>query len=154
MQYPGTWKEPGEDTREFREEGGNTDGGMRGRTGEKDRRPPPCFFSFRITTLIRREAMEQKPGFIRNNEEWIVWLLAEEFGGLVTPPALSARIGLPLDFLHDNLLYLERTGMIGLDRDAGKKYPDEIAVIRLAPEGQTLFEELKQRPGIGDDLFG
>lgn len=100
------------------------------------------------------EAMEQKPGFIRNNEEWIVWLLAEEFGGSVTPPALSARIGLPLDFLHDNLLYLERTGMIGLDRDAGKKYPDEIAAIRLAPEGQTLFEELKQRPGIGDDLFG
>jgi hypothetical protein len=100
------------------------------------------------------DAMEQKPGFIRNNEEWIVWLLAEEFRGSVSPPALSARIGLPLDFLHDNLLYLERTGMIILDRDAAKKYPEEIAVIRLASEGQTLFEELKQRPGIGDDLFG
>jgi hypothetical protein len=98
--------------------------------------------------------MEQKPGFIRNNEEWIVWLLAGEFGGSVTPPALSERIGLPLDFLHDNLLYLERTGMITLDRDAGKKYPEEIAAIRLAPEGQTLFEELKQRPEVGDDLFG
>ena len=98
--------------------------------------------------------MEQKPGFIRNNEEWIVWLLADVFGGSVTPPALSERIGLPLDFLHDNLLYLERTGMITLDRDPGKKYPEEIAVIRLAPEGQTLFEELKQRPEVGDDLFG
>jgi hypothetical protein len=98
--------------------------------------------------------MEQKPGFIRNNEEWIVWLLAGEFGRPVTPQALSERIGLPLDFLHDNLLYLERTGLITLDRDAGKKYPEEIAAIRLAPEGQTLFEELKQRPEVGDDLFG
>jgi len=98
--------------------------------------------------------MEQKPGFIRNNEEWIVWLLAEVFGGSVTPSELSERIDLPLDFLHDNLLYLERTGMITLDRNAGKKYPEEIAAIRLAPEGQTLYEELKQRPEIGDDLFG
>ena len=98
--------------------------------------------------------MEQKPLFIRNNEEWIIWLLAGEFGGSVTPLALSARIGLPLDFLHDNLLYLERTGMIGIDRDPGKKYPEEIASIRLAPDGETLFEELKQRPEMGDDLFG
>ncbi|NYT07724.1 MAG: hypothetical protein GKC05_05670 [Methanomicrobiales archaeon] len=98
--------------------------------------------------------MEQKPGFIRNNEEWIIWLLAGEFGGSVTPGTLSARIGLPIDFLHDNLLYLERMGLIGLDRDPGKKYPEEIALIRLAREGQSLFEELKERPEIGDDLFG
>ncbi len=98
--------------------------------------------------------MEEKPGFIRNNEEWIVWLLAGEFGGLVTPRELSERIKIPVDFLHDNLLYLERVGLIGLDRDPGKKYPDEITAIRLAREGQNLYEELKQRPEIGDDLFG
>lgn len=98
--------------------------------------------------------MEGKPGFIRNNEEWIVWLLAGEFRGSVSPRELSARIGLPIDFLHDNLLYLERMGLIALDRDPGKKYPDEITAIRLACDGEILVEELKQRPEIGDDLFG
>ena len=98
--------------------------------------------------------MKGKPGYIRNNEEWIVWLLAGEFGGSVRPRELSARIGLPLDFLHDNLLYLERVGLIGLDRDPGKKYPEEIAAIRLTRDGEMLYEELKQRPELGDDLFG
>jgi hypothetical protein len=98
--------------------------------------------------------MDQKPGFIRNNEEWIIWLLAGEFRGAAKPRELSVRTGLPLDILHDNVLYLERMGMIRLDRDPGKKYPEEIAMIRLGREGQILVEELEMRPDIDDDLFG
>jgi hypothetical protein len=97
--------------------------------------------------------MEPKPGFIRNNEEWIIWLLAGEFRNSATPGEITARIDIPLDILHDNLLYLERMGYIGLDRDPGKRYPEEIAAIRIAPDGQILAEELRQRLEIGDDLF-
>jgi hypothetical protein len=98
--------------------------------------------------------MEKKPGFIRNNEEWIVWLLAEEFGGSATPAELVSRTTLPLDIIHDNFLYLERIRILSIDRDPAKQYPEEITRVKLIGEGLKLYEDLKQRPDIGeDDLF-
>lgn len=96
-------------------------------------------------------AMEKKPAFVRNNEEWIVWLLAGEFGMTATPAKLTARTMLPLDIIHDNFLYLERVGLLSIERNPAKQYPEEIARVRLTGEGLRLYEDLKQRPDIGDD---
>ena len=94
--------------------------------------------------------MHAPPNFIRNNEEWIVWLLGSEFSGSATPRALSSRTGLPLDNIHDNFLYMERVGLLSIDRDPGKKYPDEIAKVSMTDSSRRLCEELKQRPDPGD----
>jgi hypothetical protein len=94
--------------------------------------------------------MQASPTFLRNNEEWIVWLLDEEFSGSATPLALSSRTGLPLDTIHDNFLYMERVGLLSIDRNPGKKYPEEIAKVSLTDTGRTLCEELKKRPDPGD----
>ena len=94
--------------------------------------------------------MQAPPNFIRNNEEWIIWLLAGEFSGSATPRALSDRTGLPLDNIHDNFLYMERVGLLSVERDPVKKYPDEIAKVSLTETSRTLFEEMKQRPDPGD----
>jgi hypothetical protein len=90
---------------------------------------------------------------LRNNEEWIVWLLAGEFGGSSTPEILSRSIGLPLDQLHDNLLYLERVRLLSLERDPTLHYPFELLRATITDEGRIMYEELKERPDIGDDLF-
>jgi hypothetical protein len=94
--------------------------------------------------------MQAPPNFIRNNEEWIVWLLDREYSGSATPPALSSRTGLPVDNIHDNFLYMERVGLLSLERDPEKKYPDEIATVSLTKAGRRLCEEIKQRPDPGD----
>jgi len=94
--------------------------------------------------------MQAPPNFIRNNEEWIIWLLAGEFFGSATPQVLSDRTGLPLDNIHDNFLYMERVGLLSIERDPVKKYPDEIAKVSLTETSHKLFEEMKQRPDPGD----
>jgi hypothetical protein len=94
--------------------------------------------------------MQSPPNFIRNNEEWIVWLLDREFSGSATPRVLSSRTELPLDIIHDNFLYMERVGLLSVERDPNKKYPDEIAKVTLTDTSRTLCEELKRRPDPGD----
>jgi hypothetical protein len=107
--------------------------------------------SFTVPCIPELASMEKKPAFVRNNEEWIVWLLAGEFGTAATPAELVTRTTLPLDIIHDNFLYLERVGILSIDRDPAKQYPDEIALVRLTSEGLKLYEDLKLRPDIGDD---
>jgi hypothetical protein len=94
--------------------------------------------------------MQTPPNFIRNNEEWILWLLDGEFFGSATPLALSSRTGLPLDTIHDNFLYMERVGLLSIERTPGKKYPEEIAKVSLTDTSRKLCEELKIRPDPGD----
>jgi hypothetical protein len=95
----------------------------------------------------------ERPRFLRNNEEWIVWLLAGELGESATPETLSLKTALPLDQLHDNLLYLERVKILSLDRDPGRHYPQELTRVTITKEGRMMFEELNERPDIGDDFF-
>jgi hypothetical protein len=95
----------------------------------------------------------ERPGFLRNNEEWIVWLLSGEEQGSMTPESLAEKMSLPLDQLHDNLLYLERVRVLSLDRDPSRRYPHELSRVTLADEGRILSEELRSRPDLGDDLF-
>jgi hypothetical protein len=109
--------------------------------------------AFLVSAVDDRDNME-RPGFLRNNEEWIIWLLAGEKGGSSTPEALAEQTTLPLDQLHDNLLYLERVKIVSLERDDRRRYPQELSRVKITSEGQRIFEELKERPDLGeDDLF-
>jgi hypothetical protein len=93
----------------------------------------------------------ERPRFLRNNEEWIIWLLAGEQGGVSTPGVLAEKTALPLDQLHDNLLYLERVKIISLDRDEERHYPYELSRVMITKEGKMMYEELSNRPDLGDD---
>jgi predicted transcriptional regulator len=95
----------------------------------------------------------ERPGFLRNNEEWIVWLLAGEPEGSMTPEELAEKTSLPPDQLHDNLLYLERVRILSLERDPARRYPLELSRAIITREGRTMSEELRSRPDMGDDLF-
>jgi len=94
--------------------------------------------------------MKAPPHFIRNNEEWIIWLLEAEFSGSATPYALSSRTGISIDTIHDNFLYMERVGLLSIERDPDKKYPDEIARVNLTENSLRVYDELKIRPDPGD----
>jgi hypothetical protein len=99
---------------------------------------------------VKRIPMQAPPNFIRNNEEWIVWLLEKEYSGSATPHEVSSRTGLPLDSIHDNFLYMERVRLLTLERDPEKKYPEEIVRVSMTDAGRRLCEEIKQRPDPGD----
>jgi hypothetical protein len=45
---------------------------------------------------------------------------------------------------------MERVGLLNLERDPGKKYPDEIAKVSMTDAGRRLSEEIKKRPDPGD----
>jgi len=94
--------------------------------------------------------MQAPPNFIRNNEEWIIWLLEVEFSGSATPWDLSSRTGIPIDAIHDNFLYMERVGLLSIDRDPAKRYPEEIARVNLTENSRKICDELKIRPDPGD----
>jgi hypothetical protein len=71
----------------------------------------------------------------------------------MTPGELAEKMSLPLDQLHDNLLYLERVRILSLDRDPSRRYPHELSRVTLTDEGRIMSEELRGRPDLGDDLF-
>jgi hypothetical protein len=84
-----------------------------------------------------------KPDFIQTNEEWIVWLLGEEFHQSASPEALSERTHLPLEQTIACIGNLERAGAAGITRDAETKR--SITSVRLTPYGKSLFSGLKKR---------
>jgi len=84
-----------------------------------------------------------KPDFILTNEEWIVWLLGEEFHLSATPEALSERTHLPFEQAIECIGNLERAGAAGITRDAETKR--SMKSVRLTPYGKSLFFGLKKR---------
>ncbi len=84
-----------------------------------------------------------KPDFIRTNEEWIVWLLGEEFHQSASPEALSERMHLPLAQTKECIGALERSGAAGVTRDAATKR--SIVTVRLTAYGRTLYSGMKDR---------
>ncbi len=84
-----------------------------------------------------------KPDFITTNEEWIVWLLGEEFHQNASAEALSERTHLPLDQAVECIGNLERAGAAVITRDAETKRT--IKSVRLTSYGKSQFSKLKLR---------
>lgn len=82
------------------------------------------------------------PDFVRNNEEWIIWLLGREFHEKASFKALIQRTRLHEDQIEEAVRNLERIKAIRVEREAGA-----ILSISLLPAANPLLEELRTRSG-------
>ena len=86
------------------------------------------------------------PDNVHTNEEWIVWLLAEEFSGKATPEMISERMHLPPDQTKECIQRLEQRKSVSVQRDAGTK--NSILAVRLTPSGRSQYAEMQGRQGV------
>ena len=85
------------------------------------------------------------PDFIRNLDEWIVLLLAEEFHQSATPTMIVQRTGYGEGDVLASIGVLERMKAIKVIRNIS--LASTIEKIGLVPNGQRMYEELKRRSG-------
>lgn len=88
-----------------------------------------------------------RPDFIQNNEEWVIWLLGEEFHTRATPRQLEERTRLLPVQVEEAVRNLERVRAVRVVRVPGKFPPDNVQEIGFQRHGQDLYEELKNRCG-------
>ncbi len=86
-----------------------------------------------------------RPDFIQNDEDWIIWLLGDEFHEHASPEQLIERTRLSGDQVEEVLRNLERIKAVRIVRISGRFPPDNIATVGLQKTGFTMYEELKQR---------
>lgn len=85
------------------------------------------------------------PEYIRSLEEWIIWLLADEFHQSATIDMIVQRTGYRQEDVLAAVSALERAKAITVYRNA--KLATIIDRIRLVPGGMRTYEELKKRAG-------
>ena len=83
------------------------------------------------------------PEFIRNLEEWIIWLLAEEFHQSATIDLIVQRTGYRQEDVLSAIAALERVKAIAVYRNAQQAI--NIDRIRLVPSGMRTYEDLKKK---------
>jgi hypothetical protein len=83
------------------------------------------------------------PEFIRNLEEWIIWLLAEEFHQSATIDLIVQRTGYRQEDILIAIAALERAKSIAVYRNA--KQAMIIERIRLVPPGMRTYDDLKKK---------
>ena len=83
------------------------------------------------------------PDFIHTLDEWIVWLLAEEFHGSATVGMVIQRTGYMQRDVLDSIGSLERMKAIKVVRNPQNAMI--IDSIGLVPPGRTMAEQLKTR---------
>lgn len=85
------------------------------------------------------------PDFIRNLDEWIIWLLAEEFHQSATIPMIVQRTGYSEGDVVNAIGVLERMKAIKVVRSVSQA--TKVERIGLVPNGQRIHDELKRRSG-------
>jgi hypothetical protein len=85
------------------------------------------------------------PDFIYNLDEWIVWLLADEFHGEATPEMIVQRTGYDEGQVFRSIGDLERMKAVSVTRNV--RQATKIEKIGLVPEGRRIHAELAQRGG-------
>ena len=83
------------------------------------------------------------PDNVHTNEEWIIWLLEEEFSQKATLEMLSQRMHLPADQTIECIQRLEQAKSVSVQRDAETKHI--IKLVRLTPVGRSRYSEIKSR---------
>lgn len=87
------------------------------------------------------------PEFLNSNEEWVIWLLGEEFHGTASPEQIRERTGLGPDQIDEAARNLERTRAARVVRIGGRVPPDNVQSIGLMNRGEILYQGLKEREG-------
>jgi hypothetical protein len=80
------------------------------------------------------------PDGIRTNEEWIVWLLGEEFHEKAGADMLVQRTHLSMDQVEEAVRNLERIRAVRAERHDGV-----LSRVFMLPGGKTMLLELKDR---------
>lgn len=80
------------------------------------------------------------PDFVRNNEEWIIWLLGSEFHAKADFQALVQRTRLLEEQIDEAVRNLERVKAVRVERDAGA-----VRSVIMLPGGDHLFSNLLAR---------
>lgn len=83
------------------------------------------------------------PDFIRTLEEWIVWLLSEEFPGPATPVMIVQRTGYGEQDVLDSIAALERMKAVRVIRNPRNAIL--IDSVGLTPPGRDMAGSLKRR---------
>lgn len=83
------------------------------------------------------------PDFIHTLEEWIIWLLSEEFNGSATIAMITQRTGYGQHEVLDSIGSLERMKAITVVRNS--RDATVISSIRLVPPGRAMAATLKTR---------
>lgn len=86
------------------------------------------------------------PDFIHTLDEWILWLLAEEFHGSATVGMITQRTGYLQGDVLDSIGSLERMKAIMVVRNPRNAIL--IDSIGLVPSGRTMAGQLKNRADI------
>jgi len=83
--------------------------------------------------------MHFMPDHLHNLEEWILWLLKQEFSNRATPSQLAQRTGFDPSSVEAAILVLENS------RDlAVWKRGTVIEEVKLTPQGQRSYFQLKE----------
>ncbi|MBP1927467.1 hypothetical protein J2741_000014 [Methanolinea mesophila] len=82
------------------------------------------------------------PDGIRTNEEWIIWLLGEEFHEKAGAEMLVQRTHLSPEQVDEAVRNLERVKALRAERQAGV-----LSKVFMLPYGRTLVADLKERLG-------
>jgi hypothetical protein len=85
------------------------------------------------------------PDFIRNLDEWIIWLLAEEFHEEASPEMIVQRTGYDEEQVLRSIGNLERMKAVRVTRNV--RQATKIEKIGLVPEGRRIHADLSQRGG-------
>jgi hypothetical protein len=87
-----------------------------------------------------QETMFMMPDGIRTNEEWITWLLGEEFHEKAGADMLVQRTHLSMEQVEEAVRNLERVKAVRAERQGGVLFR-----VFMLPYGRSLFRELKGR---------
>jgi len=85
-----------------------------------------------------------RPDFIHNDEDWVIWLLGDEFHEHASPQQIIERTHLSPGQVEEVIRNLERILAVRVVRIPGRFPPENIAMIRLHKNGLSMFEGLKQ----------
>jgi hypothetical protein len=111
-------------------------------------------FRMNYGSLVRLNRMADRsgecmfrPDFIHTNEEWVVWLLGEEFHTHATPRQLEERTRLLPAQVDEAVRNLERIRALLVVRIPGRFPPDNVETVGLQKHGQVMYEDLKRTRG-------
>ncbi len=85
-----------------------------------------------------------RPDFIHTNEEWVIWLLGEEFPSHASPQQLIERTRLLAEQVDEAVRNLERIKAVKVVRIPGRFPLENVQTVGLQKAGYSMFDELKR----------